>query len=243
MAGRIRSVKPQLFQHEGLNDLEAANPGLHVILTFIGLFTQADGEGLFEWKPRTLKLHILPFVEYDQAAALQKLCDAGHILYYKFEGKEYGKIINFTKHQRIVGKEFSAASKFPKPPVADGAPRPQRPEPQPVATPQPDTTEAAQIPPLQLIADHMADTLADLHDLTVVQVIDKAATEAQKFVDFYKNGKTKAGEAITDWEKLADIWITRVPKGKATAQKAKRPQQAKAAPQTTEKTKIKWREP
>lgn len=238
MAGRIRTVKPQLFQHEGLNDLETEHVGKHIMLTFIGLFTQADGAGRFEWKPRTLKLHILPFVTFDIEDTLNILCNAGHIVYYVFEGKAYGQVVNFTKHQRIIGREYQEPSKLPQPPDVGRA---QRQAPQPSPAPTKEAPQTTEIPPLQLIADHMADTLADLHGLTVEQVADKAATEAQKFLDFYKNGQTKAGAPITDWEKLADIWASKVPKGKVTEKRT--PRQAKATPQTTEKSKIKWREP
>ena len=62
MGGRIRTVKPELFLHEGLFDAEAAT-GLPLRLCFIGLFTQADREGRFRWQPRRLKAQILPYAE------------------------------------------------------------------------------------------------------------------------------------------------------------------------------------
>lgn len=51
---RIRTVKPELFKHEELFDAEQ-NSKLPLRLAFIGLFTVADREGRFKWRPRTLK--------------------------------------------------------------------------------------------------------------------------------------------------------------------------------------------
>jgi hypothetical protein len=52
---RIRTVKPDLFRHEGLFDAERAS-GLPLRIAFAGLWTAADREGRFAWSPRTLKL-------------------------------------------------------------------------------------------------------------------------------------------------------------------------------------------
>ena len=51
---RIRTVKPELFKHEELFDTELAS-GLPLRLAFISLFTVADCEGRFKWRPRTLR--------------------------------------------------------------------------------------------------------------------------------------------------------------------------------------------
>ena len=59
---RIRTVKPDLFRHEEL--LEAEHHfKLPLRLAFIGLFTTCDREVLFRWRPRQLKLDILPYDE------------------------------------------------------------------------------------------------------------------------------------------------------------------------------------
>ncbi|NJL71589.1 MAG: hypothetical protein HC888_08215 [Candidatus Competibacteraceae bacterium] len=64
---RIRSIKPEFFENEELQDAEAANPGQYVMLVAAGLPSMCDKNGVFEWKPRTLKLHILPFLGFDIA--------------------------------------------------------------------------------------------------------------------------------------------------------------------------------
>lgn len=113
---RIRTVKPELFKHEELFDAEIAS-GLPLRLAFIGLFTVADREGRFRWKPRTLKLDVLPHDTVDFAAVLAALERAGFIRRYEVNGEAFGWIPTFTKHQRFSGKEAEIKSELPPPPT------------------------------------------------------------------------------------------------------------------------------
>lgn len=110
---RIRTVKPEFFRHETLQDLEVANPGSYVMLLFEGLWTQCDKNGVFEWRPRQLKLDILPFIEYDIVASLLLLREAQMISLMQHGEALYGFIPTFKAHQRISGKESQDASKYP----------------------------------------------------------------------------------------------------------------------------------
>jgi hypothetical protein len=114
---RIRTIKPDFFRHESLQDLEAANPGCYVMLVFAGLFGHCDKAGRFEWKPRTLKLDILPFLDFDLAGTLAILRCGGFLKTYTVDGKQYGEIPAFEKHQRINGKEAKEPNKYPEPPT------------------------------------------------------------------------------------------------------------------------------
>lgn len=102
--GRIRTVKPGLFKHEGLYDLEEAT-GLPVRLAFIGLFTQADREGRFKWTPRSLKTDVMPYDDIDFSRVLDALVSGGFLVKYSVDGKLYGQIATFTEHQAINGRE------------------------------------------------------------------------------------------------------------------------------------------
>jgi hypothetical protein len=112
---RIRTVKPELFKHEDLFDAEQ-NSQLPLRLAFIGLFTVADREGRFKWRPRTLKLDVLPHDFIDFAAILDALERGGFVERYEVGGETYGWIPTFTKHQRFTGKEAEAKSQLPPPP-------------------------------------------------------------------------------------------------------------------------------
>ena len=112
---RIRTIKPTFFRHEGLQDLELAHPGAHVMLVFAALWGHCDKHGVFLWKPRQLKLDILPFLDFNMADTLDVLQSAGHLVRFDVDGRVYGHIPTFTKHQRINGKESKDDSPHPLP--------------------------------------------------------------------------------------------------------------------------------
>lgn len=101
--GRIRSIKPDFFLHEGLAELSP----LHRLL-FIGLWTQADKSGRLEDRPRRLKAALLPWEDCDIDGLLWGLDEGGFIARYSADGKDCIEILNFPKHQRPHPKEASA---------------------------------------------------------------------------------------------------------------------------------------
>jgi hypothetical protein len=125
--GRIRTVKPEFFLHEELFDAEAES-GLPLRVAFIGLWTQADREGRFEWRPRRLKAAVLPYDEVDMARVLHALATRGFIAQYACDGREFGVIPSFPRHQVINNRESDSDIPAPpetleKPPVLTRAPR------------------------------------------------------------------------------------------------------------------------
>jgi hypothetical protein len=111
---RIRTIKPEFFVHEGLFDLEQES-GLPVRLAFAGLWCVADREGRFVWRPRTLKVAIMPHDVIDFGAVLDALERAGFVTRYEVERVEYGLVTTFKTHQVINQRE--AASAIPPPPA------------------------------------------------------------------------------------------------------------------------------
>lgn len=110
---RIRAIKPDFFRHEALFEAERAS-GLPLRVAFAGLWTVADREGRFRWKPRTLKLDVLPHDDLDFGTVLNALEDARFIARYTVDGEEYGIILSWAKHQYVNKNE--AASDIPEPP-------------------------------------------------------------------------------------------------------------------------------
>jgi hypothetical protein len=110
---RIRTIKPEFYRDENLQDLEIANPGQHCMLVFSGLWGHCDINGTFLWSARSLHLDILPFIQFDFEKTLSLLREASLISQFISDGKTYGVVVNFTKHQRISGKEASEPAKFP----------------------------------------------------------------------------------------------------------------------------------
>ena len=102
---RIRSVKPEFFRHEGLYEAEHTS-GLPLRLSFIGLWTAADHEGRFKWRPRQLKLDCLPYDDIDFEQILNVLAEHGFIVKYEINGELYGHIPTWHQHQHINHREM-----------------------------------------------------------------------------------------------------------------------------------------
>lgn len=109
---RIRTVKPKFFRHRDLFLAEKAC-GLPLRLAYCGLWTAVDREGRFEWIPETLVLDILPYDTLDFAVILDQLEKNGFIKKYTIDGKHYGFIPSWKKHQIVNHRE--AESEIPAP--------------------------------------------------------------------------------------------------------------------------------
>lgn len=92
---RIRSIHPSLFTDEVFM---AASP--HARIFMVGLWTEADDQGIFEWKPLTLKARLLPVDAVDATALLSEIEAAGAVRRFEVDGKAYGAVRNFRKFQR-----------------------------------------------------------------------------------------------------------------------------------------------
>lgn len=92
---RIRSVHPSLFTDEAW---VSCSPLARIL--YIGLWTDADDQGLFEWKPLQLKMRLLPGDGVDAPSLLAELQENDLIKRYEVDGKAYGAIRNFRKFQR-----------------------------------------------------------------------------------------------------------------------------------------------
>jgi hypothetical protein len=101
---RIRTIKPEFFRHADLYEAEKET-GLPLRLAFAGLWTAADREGRFKWRPRELKLDCLPHDDVDFSRVLDALTTRGWLVRYAVEGKEYGLIPSWQQHQVINNRE------------------------------------------------------------------------------------------------------------------------------------------
>ena len=110
---RIRTIKPEFFRDEDLQDIEAQHGGCYPMLVYAGLWGHCDKNGTFPWQPRQLKLDILPFLPFNMEQSLQVLEGAGFVKKWEALGKQWGSIPRFLDHQRISGSEATDPSKFP----------------------------------------------------------------------------------------------------------------------------------
>lgn len=110
---RIRTIKPELFKHEILFDLEQ-ELGVPVRLIWAGLFTICDREGRFKWRPRSIKADVFPFDSFDLSRVLDALVTRGFLVRYAAGADEFGSIPSWKAHQFINNKE--PQSMIPEPP-------------------------------------------------------------------------------------------------------------------------------
>lgn len=110
---RIRTIKPGFFKHERLYDAEQET-GLPLRLAFAGLWTVADREGRFAWRPRSLKTDVLPYDDVDFSRVLDALATRGFIVRYASGDDEFAYIPNWHRHQVVNNRE--TASDLPPPP-------------------------------------------------------------------------------------------------------------------------------
>ncbi len=91
---RIRSVHPGMWTDENFVGLSA---DAQVLL--IGLGTEADDFGLFEWKPITLRMRLRPTKDGPVEPFLQELESANWLRRYEINGRKLCAIRNFAKWQ------------------------------------------------------------------------------------------------------------------------------------------------
>ena len=106
---RIRSVKPELFHHEGL-----ASCSPHARLLFIAMLQLADREGRFRWLPMQCHSHAFPHEPgIDVSSLAEELRAVGCIKAYRAGDKTFVDVANFTRHQRVPSSE--RPSTLPRP--------------------------------------------------------------------------------------------------------------------------------
>ena len=105
---RSRNIKPSFFQNEELGELSPITR-----LAFIGMWTIANYQGCIEYRPKRLKIQILPYDDCDIEKIVNALDKSRLIRLYSVQGNQYIKIINFEKHQNPHKNEREAGTDIP----------------------------------------------------------------------------------------------------------------------------------
>ena len=92
---RIRSIHPGLFTDDAIMEASLAARWL-----LMGILTECDDQGAFQWKPATLKARIMPNDSADVPALLDELVALNWLKSYEHEGSKFGVVRNFCKFQR-----------------------------------------------------------------------------------------------------------------------------------------------
>lgn len=97
---RIRTIKPDFFTSE---DIVGISPLARLL--YIATWLEADREGRFVWRPKTLKLRYLPGDQCAIEMLADELVSAGLVMTYEINGQTFAEIPTFAKHQVINNRE------------------------------------------------------------------------------------------------------------------------------------------
>jgi hypothetical protein len=107
----IRHVKPEYFVHDGVNDMT-----VNARLAEVGTWTCCDKYGRFEWLPRALKRLVMPYDNVDFESLMLEWVNHGFAERYEIDGQQYGRFLNWDKHQGINLREKQSCFEYPAPP-------------------------------------------------------------------------------------------------------------------------------
>jgi hypothetical protein len=106
---RIRTIKPEFWRDEELSALCPEST-----LLAIGLLNHADDEGYFNANPKLVESDVFPLRELSKniSCLIDDLQKIGYIkIYSGSDGKRYGHIVNFAKHQ-VINKKNASKIKY-----------------------------------------------------------------------------------------------------------------------------------
>lgn len=101
---RIRTVKPEFWTDETLVEMSPL-----ARLLFIGLWNFADDQGYLDYKPKQIKMRVLPADDADIDALIAELLDAGRVAAYSSPLGPQLRIVHWARHQRV---EKAAKARF-----------------------------------------------------------------------------------------------------------------------------------
>jgi hypothetical protein len=118
---RIRSIKPEFWVSE-----QIAECSPNARLTFVGMWTFSDDNGVHPAKPKTLKAELYPMDDVTSnsvAGWVNELINVGLVIPFEHAGTSYWHITGWGKHQKIDRPSY----KYPTPPESSNSPTPQQP--------------------------------------------------------------------------------------------------------------------
>lgn len=108
---RIRTIKPEFWTNEDMAELSEP-----ACLLAIGLLNYADDEGYFNANPKLIKAAVFPIREPSVPipVLIQELSNCGYLsMFSTSDGKQFGAITNFLKHQVVNKPKESKIRRLP----------------------------------------------------------------------------------------------------------------------------------
>lgn len=115
---RIRTIKPEFWTDEDMAELSEP-----ACLLAIGLLNYADDEGYFNANPKLIKAAVFPIREPSVPipVLIQELSNCGYLsMFSTSDGKQFGAITNFLKHQVVNKPKESKIKCLPLIPYESG---------------------------------------------------------------------------------------------------------------------------
>ncbi len=106
---RIRTIKPEFFTDDAMIELSFV-----ARLVYIGIWLHCDVNGVFEASPMQVKRNVMP--EQDLGKSMASLLQddlSPFIHFYSVDGKQYGLVLNWHRHQKLDTK--NDPTKYPLP--------------------------------------------------------------------------------------------------------------------------------
>lgn len=94
---RARNIKPSFFTNDELSELDPL-----ARLLFIGMWTIADFKGCFEYKPKRLKVQLLPYDDCDIEKLAINLDKSGFISIYSVRDQLYAKVMILISIKTLI---------------------------------------------------------------------------------------------------------------------------------------------
>lgn len=99
---RIRSVHPGQWTDE---DFVQMSPMARLLT--LAIRNEADDHGIFEWKPITIKMRLMPVDNVDIGELLAEMEAHNQVRRFESGGRQYGAIRNFTKYQKPKSPSYT----------------------------------------------------------------------------------------------------------------------------------------
>lgn len=114
---RARFIRPEFYEDDKIGSLS-----FPARLLFPRTWMEADMQGVFEWNAKIFRIKAFPHDENVKSDQVEKwmgeIVTAGMVEFFEHNGKKYGFIPKFCKHQSFTTSEVKAGNRHPSPPHA-----------------------------------------------------------------------------------------------------------------------------
>lgn len=112
---RARFIRPEFFTDERMGELP-----MGARLLFAAIWTNADMRGVFDASEKQLRVQAFPYDEDVSSRTVLEwfrcLLESGRVQVWDADGKRWGAVVNWMRHQTISHREVEIGTDRPMPP-------------------------------------------------------------------------------------------------------------------------------